>query len=151
MISRNRQQDERQPTVAEANRRREAPPYASARFRDQRRNRMKRLIPLIVLAVFAVIIARQEIPAVDNWWQKTFAHDAWRVKETCRKAVLEDAKDRRYVRVLTMGKVHHTADGPYVDGLRIKVLGASGADETIHYTCYLDNTGQLFRLTRNSE
>ncbi len=123
MISRSRQQDERQTLVPEANRRGEAPRYASTRFRDQRRNRVKPLIPLIVMAVFAVIIARQEIPAVDNWWQKTFAHDAWRVKETCRKAALEDAKDRRYVRVLTTGKVHHTADGPYVDGLRIKVLG----------------------------
>jgi hypothetical protein len=112
---------------------------------------MKRLIPLIIVAAFAVIIARQEIPAVDDWWQKTFAPDEWQVKETCTQAVLAESKSRRYVRVLTKGEVHQTADGPYVEGLRIVVLGENGADEALYYTCYLTNDGQLFRLTRTSE
>jgi hypothetical protein len=149
--NRNIQQEERHTSVLEGDRRGEAAPYTSARVRDQRRNPVKRLIPFVIMAVFGVIIARQEIPAVDAWWQKTFAPDQWRITETCRQAVLEDAKERRYVRALKIGKVHHTADGPYVDGLRIVVLGEGGADETIHYTCYLDNDGQLFRLTRIAE
>jgi hypothetical protein len=112
---------------------------------------MKRLIPFAIVAAMGLLIARQKIPAVDDWWQKTFAPDEWRARDTCRKAVLEDARQRRYARVLATGQLHQTTDGPYVDGLRIVVLGDTGAEETIAYTCYLDNDGQLFRLTRTSE
>jgi hypothetical protein len=55
------------------------------------------------------------------------------------------------VRVLKAGKVHHTKDGPYVDGLKIVVLGNAGGEEVLQYTCYLDNDGQLFRLVGKSQ
>ncbi len=151
MINRNRQQEDGQSPVPEKDRRGEAAPYTSARLREKRRNPMKRLIPFVIVAAFGVIIARQEIPAVDDWWQKTFAPEDWRAKDTCRQAVLDEAKGRRYKRIVTPGEVHRTADGPYVEGLRLVVLGETGADETIYYTCYLTNDGKLFRLTRTSE
>jgi hypothetical protein len=151
VIERSRQQEDRHTPVVDGERSGEAPPYTSARFRGKQRNPLKRLIPFAILAAFGVLIARQEIPAVSDWWQKTFAPDEWRARDTCRKAVLDDARERRYARMLASGKVHKTADGPYVDGLRIVVLGTTGAEETIGYTCYLDNDGQLFRLTRTSE
>ena len=39
-------------------------------------------------------------------------------------------------------------DGPYVENLLVVELGASGAEERVEYTCYLDQQGKLFKLNR---
>jgi hypothetical protein len=112
---------------------------------------MRRVVPFLIMGGILLMIARHEVPAVDEWWERTFSAETWKVKDTCRKAVLEAASQRQYVRLLKAGKVHQTKDGPYVDGLKIVVLGRAGGEEVLQYTCYLDNDGQLFRLVGNSQ
>ena len=151
MTDRNqRPDDDSRARVPEAGRRGEVTVYTSARSRRNPRNRMKRVVPFLIMGGILLTIARHEVPAVDEWWERTFFAETWKVKDTCRKAVLEDARQRQYVRVLKTGKVHRTRDGPYVDGLKIVVLGNAGGEEVLQYTCYLDNHGQLFRLVGKS-
>jgi hypothetical protein len=127
----------------------EATSYTPVRSRKKRDRPLKRLIPFLILAGVGVLIARQEIPAVNDWWERTFSAEEWEIKDTCKQAVLEESSNRQYVRVLKGGEVHVTRDGPYIDGLKIVVLGEAGREEVMDYTCYLDNEGHLFKLTRN--
>ena len=116
----------------------------------RKRNRpMRRLIPLLVLAAIAVMIARREIPAVETWWEKTFAAEQWALKETCRQAVMEAADGGRYLRIVRGGELHQTGDGPYIDGVTTVQLSDAGVELTVVYTCYLDRQGKLFRLSRH--
>jgi hypothetical protein len=152
VTNRNRQpDDDSRARVPETDTRGEAPVYTSARSRRNPRSPMRRVVPFLIMGGILLMIARHEVPAVDEWWERTFFAEAWKVKDTCRKAVLEAASQRQYVRVLKAGKVHHTKDGPYVDGLKIVVLGNAGGEEVLQYTCYLDNDGQLFRLVGKSQ
>jgi hypothetical protein len=135
----------RQP-APETNRQSPAPAYGSARRGHKRP--LSKLVPFLVLAAIAALIARQEIPAVAEWWEKTFAAEEWTLKQTCRNAVMESDSDGRYLRLVEAGEVHRTADGPYVDNLEIVELSASGVEQKVEYTCYLDKRGELFRLNR---
>jgi hypothetical protein len=126
------------------------PSLGYGRQREQRRNPIRKLIPFLFIGVIGLLIAREEIPAVHDWWQKTFSPDSWRAQNTCRLAVIDDSGDGKYLRVLKSGKVHNTMDGPYVENLSVVELGANGVEERVEYSCYLDKQGKLFKLNRRS-
>jgi len=121
-----------------------------SRQREQRRNPFRKLIPVLFIAVIGLLIAREEIPAVHDWWQKTFSPDSWRAQNTCRQAVIDDSGNGKYLRVLKPGQVHNTMDGPYVENLLVVELAENGGEEKVEYTCYLDKQGELFKLSRRS-
>jgi len=121
-----------------------------ARQREQRRSPFRKLIPVLFIAVIGLLIAREEIPAVHEWWQQTFSPDSWKAQNTCRQAVIDDSGNGKYLRVLEPGEVHETMDGPYVENLLVVELGANGVEEKIEYTCYLNKQGKLFKLSRSS-
>ena len=121
-----------------------------ARQREQRHSPFRKIIPFLFIAVIGVLIAREEIPAVHDWWQKTFFPDSWRAQNSCRLAVIDDSGNGKYLRVLEPGQVHNTLDGPYVENLLLVELGANGVEERVEYTCYLDRQGKLFKLNRRS-
>ena len=128
----------------------EALSHRSLRPQRRRRHPAARVLPFVIMAAIGLLIAREEVPAVGEWWERTFFAADWKAGNTCREAVLKDVGRGRYARVLRPGKVHRTQDGPYVDGLRVAVLDETGADKVVEYTCYLDNAGQLFRLVEKS-
>ncbi len=123
---------------------------AYGRRRERQRSPMKKLIPFLFIAIVGMLIAREEVPAVGEWWERTFSPDSWRVKNACKQAVIDGSGDGKYLRVLETGQVHVTTDGPYVEKLVAVELGASGAEQTVEYTCYLDKAGKLFKLNRRS-
>jgi hypothetical protein len=150
MINRNEQDDTEAP-VTRSERRGEVPAYSAARPRSRRANPARRLIPVLILAVFGVFIARQQIPAFADWWERTFMTAAWQTKSTCRQAALADLKDGRYARLLHGGDLHETPDGPYLTQMRFAVLGSNGQEQVVEYNCYLDSQGRLYRLNRRPE
>jgi hypothetical protein len=121
------------------------------RQQRERRSPLRKIVPVLFIAAIALLIARQEIPAVHDWWEMTFSPDSWRAQNSCRQAVIDDSGKGRYLRVLEPGDVHNTMDGPYVDNLLVVELGANGVEERVAYTCYLDKQGRLFRLNRKSD
>jgi hypothetical protein len=100
------------------------------------------------VALIAVLIARQEIPAVDNWWEKTFTPVDWQLKQTCRQAAVEMSDNRAFTRVVEGGEVHATEQGFYVDRLVLGEMGRDGMEQRVEYTCYFDTARQLARLNR---
>jgi hypothetical protein len=119
-----------------------------ARRQRERHSPFRKIIPFLFIAIIGVLIAREEIPAVHVWWQKTFSPDSWRAQDACRQAVIDDSGNGKYLRVLKPGKVHTTMDGPYVEKLLVVELGANAVEERVEYTCYLDRQGKLFKLNR---
>ena len=116
----------------------------------RRRKTARRIIPFLILLVFGFVIAREEIPLVYEWSEKTFRPAVWSAKKTCQQAALGQAENRQYVRILKPGRLHKTQDGQYIDRLVLGEMGASGAEEMIEYSCYLDAQGKLYKLNRIS-
>ncbi len=139
-----------QPPVMERGRRADAP-AGERRSGSRRGRRLPRVLALLMVLGFGLVVARQEIPAVADWWARTFTPAEWGVRQTCRQAVQEELGDHRYLRLLRDGGLHHTQDGPYVTQMRFSVLGEEGGETTVTYQCYLDNNGRVFRLKRGSE
>lgn len=117
---------------------------------EQGRSPFRKIVPLLFIAIVGLLIAREEVPAVAEWWQRTFSPESWRVQNTCKQALMDSSGEGKYVRVLEAGRVHDTMDGPYVEGLLVVELAANGAEERAEYNCYLDKAGKLFRLNRKS-
>ncbi len=119
--------------------------HGRARGRD---GNLRKLIPLVLLGGAAVLIAREEIPAFANWWERAFFPERWQIKHTCQQAALTQSTNPDYARILKPGKVHDTENGAYVDRLVLGEMGQDGMERKIEYTCYLDAAGILVKINR---
>ncbi len=108
----------------------------------------RKLIPLLMFAAVGFLIAWNEIPAVNNAWDRIFSPDKWMAKQTCQKAAVEQSQRKEFARLLKPGKVNKTNDGIYIDRLIIGEMGQSGDEERVEYSCYLDSGGKLVKLNR---
>ncbi len=102
------------------------------------------------MAAFAAFVARQEVPAVADRWERTFTPDQWHSKRVCRDAALAELGSGRYARLVAGGDLHETPDGPYVGRMKFAVLGENGREQTVEFACYLDSDGRVFRLVRQA-
>ena len=114
----------------------------------QRNRPFRKIIPVLIFAFIAFMIAREEIPAVSDAWERMIAPDEWQAKQTCQKAALESAERLEFTRILKPGKISKTTDGLYIERLVIGEMGQSGKEVSINYSCYLDSTGNLVKLNR---
>ena len=114
----------------------------------QRNRPFRKIIPVLIFAFIAFMIAREEIPAVSDAWERMVAPDEWQAKQTCQKAALGSAERLEFTRILKPGKISKTTDGLYIERLVIGEMGQSGKEVSIKYSCYLDSTGNLVKLNR---
>ncbi len=110
---------------------------------------LRRLVPLLAFLVIGLLIAREEIPAVRDAWDRLVAPQSWQARYTCQQAAIADSEHRAFSRVLKPGRINRTVDGIYIDRLLIGTMGASGTETRIEYTCYTDAQGKLVKLHRN--
>lgn len=107
-----------------------------------------RLLPLLVFALIALLIAHNEIPAVRDWWDRTFSPEEWAARRTCQQGALARAPNKAYARVIDAGDFHRTSDGVYIDGLVLGEMGDAGSEVRVEYTCYLNAAGDLVKVSR---
>lgn len=143
--------NDRQDVLPETDRRGEAPAYRTVHTQQRRRNPFRVLLPVVMFGTFAVVVARQEVPAFADWWARTFTPAEWHSRDTCRRAVLAELSGGQYARTLRDGKLQQTQDGPSVTGMTFAVLDEGGEEQVVEYNCYLDGEGRVFRLTRKPE
>ena len=118
-------------------------------YSPKTRNRsLKRAVPLFVLGFIVLLIARQEIPAVNDAWERTITPDKWLAKKTCQNAALESIKRKAFARILRSGKVNKTTDGLYIENVVIGEMSVSGIEVSVEYSCYLTSAGDLIKLNR---
>ena len=121
---------------------------AERREREHKR-RLQRLIPLLIFGTVAALIAKQEIPAVDNWISRLLDAEAWNAAEACRQAALARLEQPDFARLLKPGKVEQTRGGYYIGGILYAVLQSSGAEQHYRYSCNVTPTGEVVAIKRD--
>ena len=111
---------------------------------------MQRLIPLLIFGAIGLLIAKEEIPAVDSWISRLLDADAWNAGEVCRKAALADMEQTGYVRPTEEGDVEKTDAGYYVGGIEYATLKSSGEEVRIRYSCNVSRAGEVVALNRQA-
>jgi len=120
---------------------------AQLREREHRR-RMQRIIPLLIFGAVGLLIAKEEIPAVDSWISRLLDADAWNAGEACRKAALADLGQTGYVRATEAGDVEKTHAGYYVGGIEFATLQSAGEEVLVRYSCNVSQAGEVVALNR---
>lgn len=108
----------------------------------------RRSLPILFFAFVGIMIARQEIPALDAWWQKTFRPTLWSAQETCLQAAIAASSQPDYVRILQRGELHDTGKGRYLDRITLGVMGETGEEVIMNYSCYLNSDNQLVAINQ---
>jgi len=115
------------------------------REREHKR-RLHRLIPLLILGTVAVLIAKEEIPAVDSWISRQLNAEAWNAGEACRQAALGRLEQPDFARLLKAGKVEKTHGGYYIGDISYAVLQSSGEEQQYRYSCNVTSTGEVVTI-----
>jgi hypothetical protein len=124
---------------------------AAERRERERQRRVQRIIPLLIFGAVALLIAKEEIPAVSDWISRLLDADAWNAGEACRKAALAGMEDAGFARLLDAGKVEKTSAGYYVDGIEYASLDPTGEERRYRYSCNVTWSGEVVALNRSDE
>ena len=117
------------------------------REREHKR-RIQRMIPLLIFGAVVLLIAKEEIPAVDNWISRLLDAEAWNAGEACRRAALADMEPSGYIRATEDGEVERTQAGFYVGGIEYAMLQSSGEELRVRYSCNVSQAGEVVALNR---
>ena len=115
------------------------------RERDHRL-RMKNFIPLLIIAGFAVFIARQEIPAFASWLDKLLDAEAWTAAEACRKAVKATTANPGFARLTDNGTARKTDAGYFIEDVEYTVLDKSGKEYSYTFGCNVTPDGEVVSI-----
>ncbi|MFA7095001.1 MAG: hypothetical protein WC383_00775 [Gammaproteobacteria bacterium] len=118
--------------------------------RPEKRRKSGRFLPFLVIALIGLLILKEEVPAVNRWFQRVVAPDRYAAAEACRSAALDAATHPAYARVRDEGAVHETRNGFYVEGVEIGEMGADGAETTYRFNCYADPSGTLVKTHKDA-
>ncbi len=109
-----------------------------------------RLLPFLVMVLIVLIILKEQVPAVNHWFQSLLAPERYAAAEACRRAALNAAAHPNYARVRNEGTVHKTQNGFYVEGVTIGEMGADGAETVYRFNCYADASGKLVQTHKDA-
>lgn len=120
----------------------------SARVAGEHRRRSYhgRIAAVLVFGSIAVLIARQEIPAVDDWFSRLLDKEGWHAAEQCRALARDSTGQAQFTRQLHAGKVQRTDGGFYVSGVVLALLGSDGRERTWRFSCNVSNTGEVLAI-----
>lgn len=117
------------------------PPTAQKRRR--RLGALRSLLPAIIVIIFGLVILRNEVPAVDDWIQRTLNEEQWRAADACRQAALKLAAQPDFARIVRRGEVQQTQAGYYVRRVVIGHMGEQGREQRFEVHCYADAQGNI--------
>jgi hypothetical protein len=123
---------------------------AMRREREHKR-RLGRMIPLLIFAGVGLLIAKQEIPAVDGWISRLLDAEAWQSGEACRNAARAGIQQSGFARLLDSGQVERTAAGFYVGEVQFAVLQPSGDEQHYRFSCNVTHAGEVVAIGRDTE
>lgn len=116
------------------------------RREQEHKQRVKKIIPLLIFVVIAAFIARQEIPAFSSWVDRLLDADGWAAAEACRKDSLQATGLPGFARLLNHGKVQETADGYFVSNVEYAVMEAGGKEREYSFSCNVTRAGKVVSM-----
>lgn len=115
-------------------------------LRKGRRRIANRLIPLIFFTVLAVFIAKQEIPAVDDFLNGLLDPKGQMALQACRDAALKNGEHPSLNRLLRRGVRHRTVNGFFIDQIVIGTPGRTGGEQRIQVSCHVNLIGRILDM-----
>ena len=116
------------------------------RREQEHKRRVKKIIPLLIFAVIAAFIAREEIPEFSSWVDRLLDADGWAAAEACRKDSLQATALPGFARLLNHGRVEATADGYFVSNVNYAVLGEDGKEREYNFSCNVTRAGKVVSM-----
>lgn len=113
----------------------------------EHRQRMKKIVPLLIFAVIAGFIARQEIPAFAGWVDRLLDAEAWTAAEACREASKAATDNPGFARLAENGSAWKTTDGYFVENVEYTVLGTDGQERAYSFGCNVTRAGKVVSIT----
>ncbi|MGV6859936.1 MAG: hypothetical protein ACWA5X_13320 [bacterium] len=107
-----------------------------------------KIIPLVIFALFAMIVVSQEHSWLHEQFQRLVNPEAFSALSHCREATLADSQPPEFARILRGGNAHKTTAGYVVDALVVGEMGADGGELPFSITCYVDRQGTVASLHR---
>lgn len=111
---------------------------------------VSRFLPLLVMVLIGFLILKDQVPAVNRWFQSIVAPERYAAAEACRRAALNAATQPDYARVRDEGTVHETQNGFYVEGVSIGEMGEDGAETVYRFNCYADSFGKVVKTNKEA-
>jgi hypothetical protein len=123
-------------------------PYPSSRRRSSPKKILNRLIPILILFVFAALILRDQIPGIDDKIAAFINPQGFAAIQTCRKAALNQSTTPDFARLIKRGKANPTNNGFFVDQLVLGEMHDQGGERLMEVGCHVDQNGELIKLNR---
>ncbi|MGD2055861.1 MAG: hypothetical protein PVJ15_03570 [Gammaproteobacteria bacterium] len=117
----------------------------------EHKQRIGRIIPLLVFVAVGLLIAKQEFPVVDHWINRLISPKAWEAGEACRSAAQAAMPQSGFTRLLDSGHVEPTKAGYYVSDVQFAVLQSSGVEQNFRFSCNVTHAGEVVAIRRQAE
>ncbi len=125
-------------------------PYANPRNHFSRKRTLNRLMPFLMLFVFATLILKDQVPAVGDKIDAFFNPEGSAAVRVCRKAALSQSATPDFARLIKPGKANATNKGFFVDQLVIGEMDEQGGERRVDIACHIDQNGELVKLNRTA-
>ena len=117
--------------------------------RSGNRRMLNRIIPVLMLTIFALLILRDQVPAVSDKIDSLLDPAAFSAVQLCRKAALSQSHTPEFARLVRGGKANTTSKGFFVDRLVIGEMDEQGGEQQVAVSCHIDQDGELVKLGRS--
>jgi hypothetical protein len=117
----------------------------------EHKQRLGRIIPLLIFAAVGLLIAKQEFPVVDHWISRLINPQAWEAGEACRSAAQAAMPQSGFTRLQNSGHVERTTAGYYVSDVQFAVLQSSGEEQGFRFSCNVTHAGEVVAIRRQAE
>jgi hypothetical protein len=112
--------------------------------------RGSKLVPLLIFAVFAVFVLKDQFPTIDDKIQSLLHPQAFKAIQACRQAALTGSNNPDFTRLLEFGRANKTQNGFFIDQLVIGELESGKGEIRKAVQCYVDSAGVIVDIQRQA-
>jgi hypothetical protein len=116
----------------------------------KKRGRPELIVVFLVMLSVAFLILKEEVPQVEDWYQRLINEEKWSAGVNCRRAAIEAAKQSDFARIVDNGTVNSTENGYFIDGIVVGEMSDSGAEDHFGYSCYTKADGDIVKSGKAS-
>ncbi len=103
---------------------------------------------MLIFAAFALFIAREQFPAVDDWFESLLHPAAFEAVKQCRARALSGAENPEFARLIGPGEAKPTQAGWFVDDVVIGEMRPGRDELRVLVTCHVNAAGEVVNVFR---